>query len=58
MFRSPKEQIALMPELYLNLGHMEEAAALLSDERGAGAWSAGHSSPEEQRKRTPRKSFR
>ncbi|SDE60462.1 hypothetical protein SAMN02799630_05905 [Paenibacillus sp. UNCCL117] len=58
MFRSPKEQIALMPELYLALGHVEEAAALISAERGAGSWSAGHSSPQEQLKRTPRKSYR
>ncbi|MEK8131505.1 hypothetical protein WMW72_26710 [Paenibacillus filicis] len=58
MYRSPKEQIALMPELYVTLGHMEEAAALLSAERGAGSWSAGHSSAQEQLKRTPRKTFR
>ncbi|WP_281888969.1 hypothetical protein [Paenibacillus sp. YYML68] len=58
MYRSPKEQIALMPELYMALGNMEEAAAMLSSERSVSDWSMSHSSAHEQLKRTPRKTFR
>ncbi|MED4603068.1 hypothetical protein P9314_20815 [Paenibacillus validus] len=58
MYRSPKEQIATMPELFTALGHMGEAVALLSSEGTAGEMSSTFSSAHEQLKRTPRKTFR
>ncbi|ALS23193.1 MULTISPECIES: hypothetical protein [Paenibacillus] len=60
MYRSPKEQRMLLPELQLSLGsgRTEEAAALLPSGLADGEAGSAFSSVSEQLKRTMRKTSR
>ncbi|MFB0844355.1 hypothetical protein [Paenibacillus oleatilyticus] len=58
MYRSPKEQSLLMPELQLVSGGLAEAAALQSSGMDDTEIRADFSSSSEQLKRTARKPFR
>ncbi|MBP1156540.1 MULTISPECIES: hypothetical protein [unclassified Paenibacillus] len=60
MYRSPKEQLMLLPELQLGSGsgRAEEGAALLPSGLDDCEMSAAFSSASEQLKRTPRKPTR